>query len=186
MSTFVPLGILLYNKSRRTTIKGATSIRGRSGPHSPPDCVHKGPSCHASPPSPLRATGMGFPRKNGEPHKSIGRLLLDVTSIIRRKAMSQMASRPCPTCGTQAPAGQRFCSNCGTDLSRVEAASQYGGPPPPPPYFPQGQQVPPYTQSPCGQQQPPQFQYQPQYQQPQQQNTNPIAEALGALGLLFF
>ncbi len=98
--------------------------------------------------------------------------------------MSQTASRPCPTCGTQAPAGQRFCSNCGTDLSRVEAAGQYGGPPPP--YLPQGQQVPPYAQSPYGQQQQPQFQYQPQYQQPQQQNTNPIAEALGALGLLFF
>lgn len=96
-----------------------------------------------------------------------------------------MAGRACPTCGTQGPAGQRFCSNCGTDLSRVEAANQYGGPPPPPPYFPQGQQVPPYAQAP-GQQQWQQSQYQPQYQRPQQQNTNLIAEALGALGLLFF
>jgi len=49
-------------------------------------------------------------------------------------------------------------------------ASQYGGPPPQ--NFPQAQPVPPY-----GQQQ--------QYQQPQQKS-NPIAEALGALGLLFF
>src|SRR5216683_2489909 len=80
--------------------------------------------------------------------------------------MSQTAGRPCLTCGTQVPAGQRICSNCGTDLSRVEAASQYGGPQQQ--NFPQGQQVSPYTQSPLGQQQQPQFQYQPQYQQPQQ------------------
>ena len=80
--------------------------------------------------------------------------------------MSQATSRSCPTCGTQVPGGQRFCSNCGTDLSRVEAASQYGGPPQQ--NFPRGQQVSPYTQSPYGQQQQPQFQYQPQYQQPQQ------------------
>lgn len=89
--------------------------------------------------------------------------------------MAQSASRPCPTCGNQVAAGQRFCNNCGTDLSRVETPSQYGG-----------QQ--PYSQSPYGQPQQP-FQYQ-QPQQPQQyqqpQKTNPIAEALGALGLLFF
>lgn len=80
--------------------------------------------------------------------------------------MSQMASRPCPTCGAQIPGGQHFCSNCGTDLSRVEAVSQYGGPPQQ--NFHQGQQVFPYTQSPYRQQQQPQFQYQPQYKQPQQ------------------
>jgi len=80
--------------------------------------------------------------------------------------MSQTTGRPCPTCGTQVPGGQRICSNCGTDLSRVEAASQYGGPQQQ--NLSQGQQVSPNTQSPYGQQQQPQFQYQPQYQQPQQ------------------
>jgi len=73
--------------------------------------------------------------------------------------MSQATSRSCPTCGTQVPGGQRFCSNCGTDLSRVEAASQYGGPPQQ--NFPRGQQVSPYTQSPYGQQQQPQQSPQP-------------------------
>src|SRR5579863_5153280 len=50
-----------------------------------------------------------------------------------------------------------------------------------PPYGQPQQQVPPYAQTPgsYGQQQP----VQP-YQQPQR--SNPIAEALGALGLLFF
>ncbi len=84
--------------------------------------------------------------------------------------MSQVSGRPCPACGTPVPAGQRFCSNCGTDMEVSRPASQYGGPPPQ--NFPQAQPVPPY-----GQQQ--------QYQQPQQKS-NPIAEALGALGLLFF
>jgi len=89
--------------------------------------------------------------------------------------MSQVSGRPCPACGTPVPAGQRFCSNCGTDMEVSRPASQYGGPPPQ--NFPQAQPVPPYAQSPYGQQQ--------QYQQPQQKS-NPIAEALGALGLLFF
>src|ERR1700694_269936 len=89
--------------------------------------------------------------------------------------MSQIPGRPCPACGTSVPAGQRFCSNCGTDMEVSRPASQYGGPPPQ--NFPQAQPVPPYAQSPYGQQQ--------QYQQPQQKS-NPIAEALGALGLLFF
>src|SRR6266567_1855811 len=84
--------------------------------------------------------------------------------------MSQVSGRPCPACGTPVAAGQRFCSNCGTDMEVSRPASQYGGPPPQ--NFPQAQPVPPY-----GQQQ--------QYQQPQQKS-NPIAEALGALGLLFF
>ena len=106
--------------------------------------------------------------------------------------MSQ-SPRICPTCGTSVPAGQRFCSNCGTDLQAGQAAppaSQYGGP------AQQGQQ--PYAQAPYGQQpygqQPGQYgqqygQYGQQplqsYQQPPQRS-NPIAEALGALGLLFF
>ena len=28
----------------------------------------------------------------------------------------------CPRCGTQNPAGSRFCSNCGNDLSKVTSA----------------------------------------------------------------
>lgn len=89
------------------------------------------------------------------------------------------SSRTCPNCGTVALAGQRFCSNCGTDLSRVEAAGQYGGPPPP--SFPQAQPPPPYIPPYA----PPPYAQQP-YQQPQQQKSNLLAEVLGALGLLFF
>src|SRR5579859_6442531 len=96
--------------------------------------------------------------------------------------MSQTPGRPCPACGTPVPAGQRFCSNCGTDLSVSGPASQYGGSSPQQmsPYGQPQQQVPPYAQAPGAFNQPP-----PQpYQQPQK--SNPIAEALGALGLLFF
>jgi zinc-ribbon domain len=97
--------------------------------------------------------------------------------------MSQVPGRSCPACGTQVPAGQRFCSNCGTDLTVSGPASQYGASSPQQmsPYGQQQQQpVPPYAQAPgaFGQQQT------PLYQQPQK--SNPIAEALGALGLLFF
>ena len=98
--------------------------------------------------------------------------------------MSQNQGRPCPACGTPVPAGQRFCSNCGTDLtvSGPGPASQYGGSSPQqmPPYGQPQQQVPPYAQAPGA------FNQQPlqPYQQPQR--SNPIAEALGALGLLFF
>src|SRR6202165_4742406 len=97
--------------------------------------------------------------------------------------MSQNSGRPCPACGTSVPAGQRFCSNCGSDMTVAGPASQYGGQQQgytPAPYG-QQQQVPPYAQAPgaFGQQQ------MPLYQQPQQKS-NPIAEALGALGLLFF
>lgn len=90
--------------------------------------------------------------------------------------MSQVSGRPCPACRTMVPTGQRFCSNCGTDMTVSGQASQYGGPPPQ--SFPQqsAQQVPPYAQAPGS------FGLQ---QQPQQKS-NPIAEALGALGLLFF
>jgi len=96
--------------------------------------------------------------------------------------MSQTPGRPCPACGTPVPAGQRFCSNCGTDLSVSGPASQYGGSSPQQvsPYGQPQQQVPPYAQSPGAFNPPP---VQP-YQQPQR--SNPIAEALGALGLLFF
>lgn len=97
--------------------------------------------------------------------------------------MSQVPGRSCPACGTPVPAGQRFCSNCGTDLTVSGPASQYGGSSPQQlsPYGQPQQQVPPYAQAPgaFGQQQT------PLYQQPQQKS-NPIAEALGALGLLFF
>lgn len=87
--------------------------------------------------------------------------------------MSQPANRPCPSCGTPVPAGQRFCSNCGIDLSRIAAPGQYNRPP---------QQIPPYAQPPNGQ---PQFRYQPPYQQPPQQS-NLLAEILGLFGMLFF
>lgn len=98
--------------------------------------------------------------------------------------MSQVPGRSCPACGTPVPAGQRFCSNCGTDLTVSGPASKYGVPggSSPQQVSPYGQQqVPPYAQAPgaFGQQQ------MPSYQQPQQKS-NPIAEALGALGLLFF
>lgn len=97
--------------------------------------------------------------------------------------MSQVPGRSCPACGTQVPAGQRFCSNCGTDLTVSGPASQYGGSSPQQmsPYGQQQQPVPPYAQAPgaFGQQQT------PLYQQPRQKS-NPIAEALAALGLLFF
>ena len=98
--------------------------------------------------------------------------------------MSQVSGRPCPACGTSVPAGQRFCSNCGSDMTVAGPASQYGvpGASSPQQISPYGQQqVPPYAQAPgaFGQQQ------MPQYQQPQQKS-NPIAEALGAMGLLFF
>ena len=104
--------------------------------------------------------------------------------------MSEGSERYCPTCGTTVHAGQRFCNNCGTDLSVSGPARQYGGQPPQnfpppmtqpaPPYVPpapqqQQWQVPPYAQGP---------QQVPLYAQ--QQTSNPIAEALGALGLLFF
>lgn len=87
--------------------------------------------------------------------------------------MSDIPGRPCPTCGTRVPDGQRFCSNCGTDMSGAQPVSQYGGPPPQsfsapsqvPSYARQSQPVPPYAQQP--------------------QQSSPIAEALGALGLLF-
>jgi hypothetical protein len=115
-------------------------------------------------------------------------MTLESPIIEKEKRMSQ-SSRTCPNCGNSVPAGQRFCTNCGTDLQSGQApgpASQYGGP------MPQGQQgQQPYPQAPYGQQsygQPPYGQYGQQpvqpYQQPQK--SNPIAEALGALGLLFF
>ncbi len=95
--------------------------------------------------------------------------------------MAQTPGHPCPACGTIVPTGQRFCTNCGSDINAAQPAnqsSQYGGPPPP---HPSMQQVPPYAQAPFSQRQfvPPSF------QQPQQQS-NAVAEVLGALGLLFF
>ncbi len=94
--------------------------------------------------------------------------------------MAQTPGRSCPNCGGPIAAGQRFCTNCGTVLE-APPPSQYGGmqqqnyPPAqqPPPYV---QQPPPYAQ--------PQQQLPPYMQQPQQKQS-PIAEAFGALGLLF-
>src|SRR5437588_520503 len=75
-------------------------------------------------------------------------------------------SQTCPNCGTAVPAGQRFCSNCGTDMGTAGPASQYGGPPPQ--NFPQVQpQQPPYTQPQYCQQSYQQYQPYQQYQQPQ-------------------
>jgi len=89
--------------------------------------------------------------------------------------MSQQSGRLCPACGTPITPGQRFCTNCGADTSASGPVSQYGGNPQPPSY-PQAQPpVPSYAQAPYG-----------QYQQPQSpQKSSPIAEAFGALGLLF-
>lgn len=101
--------------------------------------------------------------------------------------MSQMSERHCPTCGISISADQRFCTNCGTVLeAQPQPPSQYGAQPPSqsypypqqtPPYAQQQQQLPSYAQAPQ-QQVPPYMQ-----QAPQQQS--PIAEAFGALGLLF-
>ncbi len=101
--------------------------------------------------------------------------------------MSQMSERHCPTCGISITADQRFCTNCGTILEAPpQPPSQYGAqqqsqsypyPQQTPPYAQQQQQLPSYAQAPQ-QQVPPYMQ-----QAPQQQS--PIAEAFGALGLLF-
>jgi hypothetical protein len=102
-------------------------------------------------------------------------------------AMSQMSGRHCPKCGISLTADQRFCTNCGTVLeAQQQPPSQYGAQPPSqsypypqqtPPYAQQQQQLPSYAQSPQ-QQMPPYMQQAPQKQ-------NPIAEAFGAMGLLF-
>jgi len=111
--------------------------------------------------------------------------------------MSQMSGRHCPTCGISITADQRFCTNCGTVLEAQSPPppSQYGAPPPSQSY-PYPQQTPPYAQQPqqmqpYAQQQVPSYAQSPQQQVPlysqqqQPQNQSPIAEAFGALGLLF-
>jgi hypothetical protein len=109
----------------------------------------------------------------------------------RRTAMSQVSGRHCPTCGNPITADQRFCTNCGTVLeAQSQPPSQYGAQPPSQSY-PYPEQPPPYAQQPPPYAQPqvpsyaqsPQQQLPPYAQQPQQQS--PIAEAFGALGLLF-
>ena len=109
--------------------------------------------------------------------------------------MSQMYERHCPTCGIAISADQRFCTNCGTVLeAQSPPPSQYGAPPPSQSYsYPQ--QTPPYAQQPqqmqpYAQQQVPSYAQSPQQQVPpygqqQTQQQSPIAEAFGALGLLF-
>ena len=111
--------------------------------------------------------------------------------------MSQMSERHCPTCGISITADQRFCTNCGTVLeAQSPPPSQYGAQPPSQSY-PYSQQTPPYAQQPQQMQpytqqqqipsyaQSPQQQVPPYAQQQQPQNQSPIAEAFGALGLLF-
>src|SRR5215471_29267 len=109
----------------------------------------------------------------------------------RRTVMSQTSERHCPTCGVSITADQRFCTNCGTVLEAQSPPSQFGSQPPSQSY-PYPQQTPPYAQQPqpYPQQVPsyaqsPQPQVPPYAQQQQPQNQNPIAEAFGALGLLF-
>lgn len=94
--------------------------------------------------------------------------------------MAQTSGHPCPACGTMVPAGQRFCTNCGTDTSAAQPANQPGQYRGLPQQHPSMQQVPPYAQAPNAQQQ-----FNPMLDQQQQQN-NTLAEVLGALGLLFF
>jgi hypothetical protein len=101
--------------------------------------------------------------------------------------MSQMSGRHCPTCGISISADQRFCTNCGTILeAQPQPPSQYGAQPPSQSY-PYPQQTPPYAQP---QQQLPSYAQAPQqqvppYMQQAPQQQSPIAEAFGALGLLF-
>ncbi len=93
--------------------------------------------------------------------------------------MTQPPVRLCPTCGMPVPGGQRFCSNCGSQLSdegnkptalsgenpkisNMETRATPLTPPPPPPY-----DGPAYTQYPrAGQQPPPPYQGQVSAQQP--------------------
>src|SRR6266705_3607336 len=103
--------------------------------------------------------------------------------------MSQMSERHCPTCGISITAEQRFCTNCGTVLeAQSPPPSQYGAQPPSQsyPYAQQPQQMQPYAQQQVpSYAQSPQQQVPPYAQQQQPQNQSPIAEAFGALGLLF-
>lgn len=95
--------------------------------------------------------------------------------------MAQTPGRTCPNCGVPIEPGQRFCTNCGVVLEAQPPSGPYGPPQPqpqPPTYYPQQPpqaQVPPYAQQ----------QQVPLYAQQPQQQRSPIAEALGALGLLF-
>src|SRR5574340_105219 len=102
--------------------------------------------------------------------------------------MSQTNERRCPTCGNSITADQRFCTNCGTVLeAQSQPPSQYGAQPSSQSY-PYPQQPPPYTQQPPPYAQPqvPSYAQSPQPMYPQQpQQQSPIAEAFGALGLLF-
>jgi hypothetical protein len=102
--------------------------------------------------------------------------------------MSQTYERRCPTCCNSIAADQRFCTNCGTVLeAQSQPPSQYGAQSPSQSY-PYPQQVPPYAQQPPPYAQPqvPSYAQSPQPMYPQQpQQQSPIAEAFGALGLLF-
>src|SRR5215472_17093126 len=104
----------------------------------------------------------------------------------RRMPMSPMPGGGCPTFGVSITPDQRFCTNCGTILdAQPQPPSQYGSQSPSQSY-PYPQEVPPYAQQQSvpqyAQQQQPQV---PQYMQQAPQQQSPIAEAFGALGLLF-
>src|SRR5215471_16312443 len=99
--------------------------------------------------------------------------------------MSQTYGRKCPTCGNSIAADQRFCTNCGTVLeAQPQPPSQYGAQSPSQSY-PYPQEVPPYAQQQPVPQYAQQQQQVPQYMQQAPQQQSPIAEAFGALGLLF-
>ncbi len=100
--------------------------------------------------------------------------------------MSQISGQHCPKCGISINPDQRFCTNCGTVLeAQPQPPSQYGAQPPSQSY-PYPQQVPPYAQQqPVPQYAQQQQQQVPSYMQQAPQKQSPIAEAFGALGLLF-
>ena len=116
--------------------------------------------------------------------------------------MTQPPSRLCPTCGMPVPGGQRFCSNCGSqlgsegnkptalsgenpDVSNMATRSAPPTPPPPPPYA-----GPPYTQYPREGQQTPPYQGQvsaqpplapPVYAAPQRGSSSGIWRRVGCI-----
>ncbi len=117
--------------------------------------------------------------------------------------MTQPPARLCPTCGMPVPNGQRFCSNCGSqlgnegnkptalsgenpDVSNMATRAATPTPPPPPPYA-----GPPYTQYSREGQQPPPYQGQqvaaqpplapPVYATPQRGSSSGIWRRVGCI-----
>ena len=121
--------------------------------------------------------------------------------------MTQQASRSCPRCGNEVPAGQRFCSNCGlsisdegnrptalsgetpSDVSNMATREATPTPPPPPMDGPQYTRYPPngggYSQStpPPPPMNPGQMPSQPAsvpaYAQPQKGNSGKVWRGIG-------